>query len=104
MPNSAKNDVRISMRIGEHLISFRLSKSNLEDVDRMARYQGIARSEWIRNAIHAQLVQELIAEEAPELLDEPEVEPEPEVAAPVEPPPVAPLPVTPEDLRANRWA
>ena len=39
-----KVEKRISMRVGEHLISFRLEEGNLDDVDYLARHKGISRS------------------------------------------------------------
>ena len=54
---------RVAIRVAGKLISFRIEVGNLEEVDRMARAQGIDRSKWIRNAILKQLVQERIMEQ-----------------------------------------
>jgi len=54
---------RVAIRVAGKLISFRIEVGNLEEVDRVARAQGIDRSKWIRNAILKQLVQERIMEQ-----------------------------------------
>jgi len=120
---------RVAIRVAGKLISFRIEVGNLEEVDRVARAQGIDRSKWIRNAILKQLVQERIMEQMePLVVAEPEPEPEPveqwteleplptvmeEMAVPIHEPdpasiaafdePVVRQPEPTEAPRPNRW-
>ena len=120
---------RVAIRVAGKLISFRIEVGNLEEVDRVARAQGIDRSKWIRNAILKQLVQERIMEQMePLVVAEPEPEPEPveqwteleplptvmeEMAVPIHEPDLAPIaafdepvvrqPEPTEAPRPNRW-
>ena len=42
------------------MCSFRMELDNLASIDSLARSQGISRSDWIRRALLAQLVADLI--------------------------------------------
>jgi len=42
------------------MCSFRMEEENLASMDTVARSQGISRSDWIRRALLAQLVADLI--------------------------------------------
>ena len=52
--------IRVPVRIAGKLVSFRIEEPSLEDIDRMARSQGMDRSRWIRHACHVQLVLDMI--------------------------------------------
>lgn len=44
----------------EKMISTRVTEENISSMDKVARSQGISRSQWIRRAILAQLVMDLV--------------------------------------------
>jgi hypothetical protein len=44
----------------EKMISTRVTEQNIDSMDKVARSQGISRSQWIRRAILAQLVMDLV--------------------------------------------
>ena len=104
--DTPKKMIRVPVRINGKLISFRIEEPSLEDIDRLARSQGMDRSHWIRHACHVQITLDLIAcggivaEEAGG----------PEEVTPVEELVTVPANVTaapPEnrtDLRVNRWS
>lgn len=46
------------------LLSFRMEDTNLDSIDRLATTQGVSRSQWIRQAVLAELVLELAGAEA----------------------------------------
>ena len=110
MDSAPKKMIRVPVRINGKLISFRIEEPSLEDIDRLARSQGMDRSHWIRHACHVQITLDLIAcggivaEEAGE---PEEVTPVEEIAF-VAPPQAAPepfmQPAEPEMVRANRWS
>lgn len=52
--------IRVPVRIAGKLVSFRIEEPSLEDIDRMARSQGMDRSRWIRHACHVQLVLDMV--------------------------------------------
>jgi uncharacterized protein (DUF1778 family) len=49
------------------LLSFRMEDENLDSIDRLARMQGISRSQWIRQAMLAELVVELVTPKKPKV-------------------------------------
>lgn len=53
------------------LLSFRMEDENLDSIDRLARMQGISRSQWIRQAVLAELVVELVTPKKPKVATSP---------------------------------
>ena len=105
--------IRVPVRIAGKLVSFRIEEPILEDIDRLARSQGMDRSRWIRHACHVQLVLDLIDNGDGREEHEPPPAPVEPTYAPVTPlePPLPPTPPTPpvpaqpdpEVVRPNRW-